>query len=144
LDLGDARRFEADGATVNELARSAAQASALGQGVIGLAAKQLARLFAANQPRDLGTQRLIGQLGELEQRVERRVPATDDGHTFARMALPVGAKDVRDLWTVVGLDVFDIRKREIVRGDVVIRFALVLNIELPVDPEVSVIALGVN
>ena len=38
----------------------------------------------------------VGERGEIEQRVERRVPAADDEHATAGVAGTLGAKDVRN------------------------------------------------
>ena len=95
-DLGDAQRNVPHGTTVDELTGTAAEFAALGQGIVLFAAKKLSNLCAAHDPGDLGASGLVGERGELEQSVERRVSTTDYGGAFTCIALSVGAEDVRD------------------------------------------------
>ena len=74
-----------DAALIEQVAHARAELAAFLELVRSCAAEQLADGPAADRPDDLRVRFLVGERREIEQGIQRRVPAADDQHPPARV-----------------------------------------------------------
>ncbi len=89
-------RHELHGTIVDDVLGVGAQPTAFGQLVVGLAAEHLPGIAAADDPRDLGAGRTVGQYGQVTDGVLGGVAGADDGDATLGVATPVAAQHIGD------------------------------------------------